>query len=82
MTEIPTWDEAIPQFLDSNEQAQLSNKDLQQMRDELTSISDDLQQLFKKINWGSSFLGGREVTIMNTLQGRIDSLSERISRAL
>lgn len=82
MIEIPTWDEAIPQFLDANDQTQISNNDLQQMRDELKSISADLQQLFKKINWGTSFLGAREVTIMNTLQGRIDSLSDRITRAL
>jgi hypothetical protein len=82
MTGIPTWDEAIPQFLDTNEHAPLSNKELQQTRDELKSISADLQQLFKKINWGSSFLGAREITIMNTLQERIDALATRVDQAL
>jgi hypothetical protein len=68
--------------LDTNEHAPLSNKELQQTRDELKSISADLQQLFKKINWGSSFLGAREITIMNTLQERIDALATRVDQAL
>jgi len=38
----------------------------------MTNIREDIDYLFSKINWGSSFLDAKAVEIMNTLKTRIE----------
>jgi hypothetical protein len=52
------------------------------IHEELDEISSDIDKLFNKINWGSSFLGAPEVQIMNTLQPRLKALIEKTKPAL
>lgn len=43
------------------------------MNEEKT-ICEQLNYLFSKINWGSSFLDAQAITIMNTIGSKIDML--------
>lgn len=38
----------------------------------MSNISEDIDYLFSKINWGSSFLDAKAIDIMNTLKAKIE----------
>ena len=38
----------------------------------MSNINEDIDYLFSKINWGSSFLDAKAIDIMNTLKSRIE----------
>lgn len=52
------------------------------VHEELKQVSADLDKLFKKINWGSSFLSAQEIRIMNELQPRLKALIEKTKPSL
>lgn len=38
----------------------------------MSNINEDIDYLFSKINWGSSFLDAKAIDIMNTLKAKIE----------
>lgn len=38
----------------------------------MSNINEDIDYLFSKINWGSSFLDAKAINIMNTLKAKIE----------
>ena len=38
----------------------------------MSNINEDIDYLFSKINWGSSFLDAKAIDIMNTLKSKIE----------
>jgi len=46
------------------------------LQDKILKINEDLAYLFSKINWDTSFLDARAITIMNEIRSRINNLME------
>ena len=44
------------------------------MKKRIKEIEKDIDYLFKKINWGASFLDAKAIEIMNTLKQKIRNL--------
>jgi len=40
-------------------------------------INEELDYLYSKINWGTSFLDSKAITIMNELSGKIRDLEKQ-----
>ena len=46
------------------------------MNEEIDKIKKDIEYLFSKINWDTSFLDAKAIEIMNNLNRKLDLLKE------